>query len=639
MKYYFVIPALLVLAACGSSKKNERGPASTAKYAKASDIPIEDFFRNSALFGYRVSPDGKKLALLKPWKNRMNIFVHPTENPANLKQVTFNDDRDIHQIMWKGNDTVLYERDDNGDENDHVFAVNLITGQKKDLTPFAQTKASLNDDLEDVSDTDVIIAHNQRDKEVFDLYRVNVFTGESKMVAENKKKIETWLIDHGGEVRGGVASDGVTAVLYFEKTKGKGFEPIFKTNFRNAFDPIGFTADNKRLYVSSNLGRDLAAIIEVDPLKPIKAGVGKKIFSHPRYDVKTANYSKVRQALSSVTVITDRSETKFFNPDDQKDWDFLQKQVGNAIMANDSADENLWVIKTVSDTSRGAYFMFDRKAKKVTALGEVSPWIQSDLMSEMKTINYLSRDGLAIEGYLTVPRGREAKNLPVVVNPHGGPWSRDDWGFDPTVQFLASRGYAVLQMNFRGSTGYGRKFWEASFKQWGKKMQDDVTDGVHWLVKKGYADSKKVCIYGASYGGYVVLAGLAFTPDLYACGIDYVGVSNLFTMQEDMPPYWKSFAEMQYAMVGHPVKDKALLHAASPVFFADKIKAPLFVAQGANDPRVRKSESDQIVEAMRKRGVEVQYMVKDNEGHGFHNQENRFEFYRAMEAFLAKHLN
>jgi dipeptidyl aminopeptidase/acylaminoacyl peptidase len=245
---------------------------------------------------------------------------------------------------------------------------------------------------------------------------------------------------------------------------------------------------------------------------------------------------------------------------------------------------------------------------------------------------------MKINGYLTLPAGKEAKNLPMVLLVHGGPWVRDSWGFDPEAQFLANRGYAVLQLNYRGSTGYGRKFWEASFKQWGKTMQSDLTEGVNWLVSQGIADKSRVCIYGGSYGGYATLAGLAFTPDVYACGVDYVGVSNLFTFMKTIPPYWKPYLDMFHEMVGDPAKDSLLLASASPALHADKIKAPLFIAQGANDPRVNKAESDQMVDALRKRGVQVEYLVKDNEGHGFHNEENRMEFYKAMIAFINKNI-
>jgi dipeptidyl aminopeptidase/acylaminoacyl peptidase len=259
-------------------------------------------------------------------------------------------------------------------------------------------------------------------------------------------------------------------------------------------------------------------------------------------------------------------------------------------------------------------------------------------MAAMKPITYTSRDGFTIHGYLTLPKGIKAEKLPVVVNPHGGPWARDGWYYNQEVQFLANRGYAVLQMNFRGSTGYGKKFWEASFKEWGKKMQDDITDGVEYLKKEGIADPKRIAIYGGSYGGYATLAGVTFTPDLYACAVDYVGVANLFTFMKTIPPYWKPYLDQFHEMVGDPVKDSLLMAEASPVLHADKIKAPLFVAAGANDPRVNKAESDQMVNALKNRGIEVEYMVKENEGHGFLNQDNQFDFYGGMEKFLEKYL-
>jgi dipeptidyl aminopeptidase/acylaminoacyl peptidase len=267
-------------------------------------------------------------------------------------------------------------------------------------------------------------------------------------------------------------------------------------------------------------------------------------------------------------------------------------------------------------------------------LAEVSPWLKEAELADMRPISYQSRDGLAIHGYLTLPKGVEPRNLPVVINPHGGPWFRDHWGFDPEVQFLANRGLAVLQMNYRGSTGYGKAFWEAGFKEWGRKMQDDISDGVPWLVKQGLADPRRIGIYGGSYGGYATLAGVTFTPDLYACGVDNVGPSNLFTMLASFPPYWELDRQKLYEMIGDPIKDAPLLREVSPLFHAERIRAPLLVAQGANDPRVKKAESDQIVQALKQRGIQVEYLVKDNEGHGFQNEENRFDFYRAMERFF-----
>jgi len=284
------------------------------------------------------------------------------------------------------------------------------------------------------------------------------------------------------------------------------------------------------------------------------------------------------------------------------------------------------------------YYLYDRETGEIEKLAVLAPWLNEAHMALMTPIRFKSRDGLDINGYLTLPLGLESRRLPVVVIPHGGPSARDTWGFDSQAQFLANRGAAVLQVNFRGSTGYGKDFWKAGFKQWGKGMQDDVTDGVLWLIESGVADSERVAIYGGSYGGYSALAGAAFTPELYACAVSFVGPSNIFTLLESIPPYWEPMRDMQYEMIGNPVKDKELLEEVSPVFHADRIKIPLLVAQGANDPRVKKAESDQIVEAVKKAGKDVVYIVKDDEGHGFRNEENRFYFYRAMEEFFRKHL-
>ena len=291
-----------------------------------------------------------------------------------------------------------------------------------------------------------------------------------------------------------------------------------------------------------------------------------------------------------------------------------------------------------NDRTPGSRYIYDALNDSLDKLGDINPTLAESDMARVQAIRYQSRDGMTIHGYLTLPVGRPAHGLPCIVNPHGGPWVRDGWGFNPEAQFLANRGYCVLQMNYRGSTGYGRKFWEASFGQWGLSMQDDITDGVRWLIEQGVADPSRIAIYGGSYGGYATLAGITYTPDLYAAAVDYVGVSNLLTFMNTIPPYWKPMLAKMHAMVGNPETDLDRLMATSPALNADRIKTPLFIAQGAHDPRVNKDESDQMVAALKARGVEVEYMVKDNEGHGFHNDENKFEFYERMEAFLAQHL-
>lgn len=599
----------------------------------ASQIPLRDFFRNPELSSLELSPDGKQVAFLAPVERRLNLFVQEV-NGEKPRQVTDVRDRDIGGYFWKNANTLIYLKDDGGDENYHLYAVDIVSGQTRDLTPFPGVRSGIVDDLEDIED-EVLIDMNQRRLDVFDVYRLNVKTGEMTLVAENPGNYIGYLTDHAGKVRVALAKDAEQNrnILLYRDTEQQEFRPIITTGFKDQVSPYFFSADNRHLYATSNIGRDRKALVLIDP------ATGKEIqtmFAHPEVDVGGAGWSRLRKVLTSVGYTTDKSHRHFFDDKIRKIYATLEKQLPGYEVALTSIDkaEEQFVVRTYSDKSRGAYYLFNAKTGALKKWRDLSPWLNEQDMADMRPISFKSRDGLTIHGYLTLPKGKEARNLPVVVNPHGGPWVRDTWGFNSEVQLLANRGFAVLQMNYRGSTGYGRAFWEAGFKQWGRKMQDDITDGVEWLIKQGIADPKRVAIYGGSYGGYAVLAGLAFTPEVYACGIDYVGVSNIFTLMKTIPPYWKPLMAEFYEKVGHPEKDEELLRSVSPVFHADKIKVPLFIAQGARDPRVNKAESDQMVAALAARGVKVEYMVKDNEGHGFRNEENRFEFYEAMEKFL-----
>jgi len=438
-------------------------------------------------------------------------------------------------------------------------------------------------------------------------------------------------------VRYAIATDGVNRTYLYRDDAQSAFRPVLTTTCRDQFQPLLFTADNRKLYVGSNLGRDKVAIVLVDPATGKE---GQVVYERDDVDVQNIAWSRARQRASFVNYQTWKLERHYLDPDARQLFERLEARLPGYEVTLQSLtdDESRMIVAATSDRTQGTRYLYDRKADTLTKLADVAPWLPEASMAAMKPIHYTTRDGLTVNGYLTLPNGVAPKKLPVVVNPHGGPWYRDGWGFNPEVQFLANRGYAVLQMNYRGSTGYGRRFWEASFKQWGFAMQDDITDGVEWLVKEGIADPARICIYGGSYGGYATLEGLVKTPDLYACGVDYVGVSNLFTFMNTIPPYWKPFLGMMHEMVGDPAKDEARLAAASPALHADRIKAPLLIAQGARDPRVNKDESDQMVAALKARGIDVPYIVKDNEGHGFHNEENQFAFYEAMEQFLAKYL-
>lgn len=612
------------------------GFASTAK----AQTPLEDFFKNPEKVGYQISPDGKYFSYLAPYEKRLNLFIQEVGSDKTTR-ITSETERDIAGSTWGNGSKILYLKDTGGDENYQLFGVNLDGSDAKAYTAFPKVRTQLIDKLENI-DSLVIIGLNKRNPQIFDPYRLNLNTGELTMLAENPGNIQGWQTDHEGKLRVAYAIvDGVNTQILYRETEDQPFKPVLTTNFKESVSFATFTPDNKLVYALTNIGRDKTALVLMDPTTCKELEV---LYTNDKYDISGISYSEAKKKLTAVSCTGHKGAIRhYFDKEEEAIRAKLAKQLEGYDFGAVSEDktENIRLIYAGSDRTYGAYHLYNVATNKLTKIADVAPWVKEDEMLSMNPITYTSRDGLTIEGYLTLPKGytlENAKNLPVIINPHGGPWARDAWGYNPEVQFLSSRGYAVLQMNFRGSTGYGRKFTELSYKKWGQTMQDDITDGVEWLVKKGIADPKRVAIYGGSYGGYATLAGIAFTPDLYACAIDYVGVSNLFTFMQTIPPYWKPLLDMMYEMVGDPVKDKEMMEKYSPVFHVDQIKAPLLVVQGANDPRVNKAESDQMVEALKKRGVEVEYMVKDNEGHGFHNEENRFDFYRAMEKFLDNHL-
>ena len=627
--------SLIILTFSLFSCVNENAKQKANEMVISKQIPLENFFKNPEKSSYQISPDGSFYSFMAPYKNRMNIFIQKIGD-SNATQLTFEEARDIAGYFWPNNEQIVFLKDEAGDENFHLFGVNIDGSNPIGFTDFEGVRAQIIDDLPDQKDF-VVIGLNKRNKQVFDPYRLNLKTGEISMLAKNPGNIQGWMFDHDGKLRIATAIvDGVNQSILYRENEEDEFKTIITTNFKEGFNPQFFTFDNQNIIGSSNLGRDKYAIVEFDP---ISAKEVKVLYANDDYDVNGVGYSRKRKVITAAYFESWKSERHYFDSTSKATFEKIQKQLaGYEIgITGVNKDENILILRTYSDKSLGAYYIYNSEDDKMEKIVDVSPWIDENEMSNQLPIAYQSRDGLKINGYLTLPKGynmENAKNLPVVINPHGGPWARDSWGFNPEIQFLANRGYAVLQMNFRGSTGYGRKFFEASFKKWGREMQDDITDGTQWLIDKGIADSTRIAIYGGSYGGYATLMGLVKEPKMYAAGVDYVGVSNMFTFMKTIPPYWEPMLEMMYEMVGDVEKDSAMLREVSPVFNVDRIKAPLFIAQGANDPRVNVDESDQMVKAMKEKGIDVEYLVKKDEGHGFRNEENRFEFYRAMEKFL-----
>jgi len=617
-----------------------RAQKATNTAAASALIPLEDFFKNPEKVSFKLSPDGSYISYMAPYKKRMNVFVQKMGSKAEPIRLTSLEDRDIAGYFWANDNRIAYLKDKGGDENYHLYAVNVDGTNDKELTPFDKVRVTIIDNLPE-QDEYMIIGLNKRNPQVNDPYRLNINTGEIELLYENPGNITSWQTNAAGKLLIASTSDGVNTTLLYRETEKDPFKEVVTTNFKESITPQFFDPKNPDVvYAISNIGRDKTAAVRYD-LKAKKEL--ELLYVNDVVDINSIGYSKKRKTPTAISYNLDKAERKFLDKQTENLYAELRKKIAPGLefgISSSNKNEDKLLVVTYDDKTNGAYYFYDTNTKLLQKIAEISPWLNRDAMATVKPVTYTSRDGLTIHGYLTLPNGKPAKNLPVVVNPHGGPWARDQWGFNPEVQFLASRGYAVLQMNFRGSTGFGRNFLEKSFKQWGQAMQDDITDGVNWLVKEGIANPKQVAIYGASYGGYATLSGITKNPDLYACAIDYVGVSNLFTFMKTIPPYWKPYLQMMYEMVGDPTSntDSMMMRNNSPVYAVDKIKTPLFIAQGAKDPRVNKAESDQVVEALKKRGVEVQYMVKENEGHGFHNEENRFEFYRAMEKFLGDHL-
>lgn len=607
-------------------------------------FPLKDFFRNPDRGFFRLSDDGNWLAFMQPVAfgespPRMNLFVQALTGSTPVGEarcLTRESERDIADYYWKGSDTLLYAKDFKGDENFHIVAVDVRSGAVSDLTPYPGVRAGIADDLPDDPDH-VLITHNRRNPEAFDVYRVNVHTGEEILVAENPGNIVAWHTDHHGRLRAATVSDGLQTTLLYRESEDGDFQAIISTDFRNTVSPELFTFDDRCIYALSNRGRDCLALVIIDPRNPDDEQL---VFEADGVDLDGVAYSRLRHVLTAAVYQTDRIRYHFFDQlTAERHLRVSEAMPGYEItLQSSSRDERKFIVAAYNDRTPGSRYIYDDDTGSLTRLCDINPALPESEMATVRPIQYTARDGLVIHGYLTLPKGREPRNLPCVVNPHGGPWARDSWGFNPETQFLANRGYCVLQMNFRGSTGYGRRFWEAGFGEWGLAMQDDITDGVQWLIQQGIADPRRIAIYGGSYGGYAVLSGITREPELYAAAVDFVGVSNLLTFLNTIPPYWKPLLEKMYTMVGHPEKDRERLVATSPALNANRIRTPLFIAQGANDPRVNKAESDQMVAALRSRGVDVEYMVKEDEGHGFHNDENKFEFYERMEAFLSQHL-
>jgi dipeptidyl aminopeptidase/acylaminoacyl peptidase len=603
-------------------------------------IPREVLFGNPTRTQAQIAPDGSHLSWLAPSDaGVLNVWVQPADRATPPRQVTEDRVRGIRRYGWTQDGTrILYLQDQGGDENWHLYAVDLDTGKARDLTPFEGVRAeNLITDPEHPGE--VLVGLNKRDQSVFDMYRIDLASGNVKLDTENPGDVVGWLTDADFVIRAAEAADpenGDTMIRVRDDADAP-WRELIRFPFGENGGAYTFDKDGDRLIASSSLQSDTTRLVALD----VKTGnVAEVLARHAKSDVGSVMVHPTDYRVQAVEFDYLKPEWKIVDDSIAADFSYLRDLAeGSLAVVDRTLADDRWIVAFQPDDGPTAYFLYRREPREAQRLFVTRPELENYTLAEMRPVVIPARDGLELPAYLTLPPGLEADKLPTVLLVHGGPWARDDWGFDPNAQWLANRGYAVLQVNFRGSTGFGKAFLNAGNEEWGVgDMQHDLTDSVKWAVEQGIADPERVCIYGGSYGGYATLAGLAFTPDLYACGVDIVGPSHIKTLFQSIPPYWAPAKRELVLRVGDAENDEALNRRISPFFHADKIKAPLMVLQGANDPRVKIAESDQIVAAMRENDLPVTYLVFPDEGHGFARPENRLAANARIEAFLAEHL-
>ena len=596
-------------------------------------IPREVLFGNPERADPQISPDGTQLGYLAPLDGVLNVWIR-TLGKSDDRAVTADKHRGIRNFLWQyDNQHILYTQDVGGDENWRLYQTDIATKQTKDLTPFDKVRVDIVA-YEWSSPETILVQMNQRDAKVFDVHRIDLKSGKVELDTQNPGDVANWQADNALRIRAAQVQtdDGGTIVRVRDDNKSP-WRELIKWGPDETFGGVnGFSPDNQALWITTSLDVNAARLLEID----LASGKRKVITEDPQFDVSSTINNPKTNALEAVSYTRQRTEYEFIDSKVKADFAVLEKvRKGDIASVSQDLNDDKWVVGFVVDDAPEYWYLYDRAKQQATLLFSNRPQLEKYKLSAMKPIEFTARDGMKLYGYLTMPVGVEAKKLPMVEFVHGGPWSRDEWGFSRYAQWLSNRGYAVLQINFRGSTGYGKKYVNAGDRQWAGTMHTDLLDGKDWVVKQGIADAAKVCIMGGSYGGYATLAGVTFSPDAFACGVDIVGPSNLNTLLKTIPPYWSTLLATFHKRMGD---SEEVLKAQSPLFKADEIKAPLLIGQGANDPRVNKAESDQIVAAMRKNQKPVQYYVFPDEGHGFARPANNMAFNAASEEFLAKYL-
>ena len=609
-------------------------------------IPVEHFFDSPQITWGQISPDGRWLSYLKPYRDKLNIFVRAAAG-GDERRLTADTVRPINEYYWSADGgKLIYLQDKGGNENFHIFAVPVraTPEQARDLTPYEGARAFVADIPRDLPNR-ILIALNKRDPSAFDAYWLDLNTGKLELAVQNPGRFSSFLADRAHRVRVGLAQGPAGEnEIHVRADSTQPWRLLVSYPATENLQPLRIHPDGRHLYVLSNHGEtDLSRLVSLD----LETGQERVVHEDPEHTAEPPEEAGVLfgQTTDSVLWVAYDADTVRIYPQAPGIATDLARirslHAGTPVVTSMTRDEQRWVVQFDSPTDPRATYLYNRKTGKGEFLFRPRPWLKPAELADVKPIAFPARDQLTIHGYLTTPKGVPARGLPLVLLVHGGPWARDDWGYDPEAQLFANRGYAVLQVNYRGSTGYGKRFLNAAVKQFAAAMHTDLIDGVEWAVKQGIVDRQKMCVYGGSYGGYATLVSVTFTPSVFTCAVDYVGPSSLITLVESFPPYWRPFLEGSwYRFVGDPSKpdDRKDMWARSPLSRVDSIRTPLLIVQGANDPRVTKRESDQLAIALRNRGVAVQYLVAGNEGHGFANSDNRLVLYHTMDQFFARYL-
>ncbi len=597
-------------------------------------ISRDILFGNPERTSPSLSPNGQYLAYLAPDdKDVLQVWLR-TVGQEDDHQLTADKKRGIRAFFWTYSpDQLIYAQDSDGDENWHLYLVNIQSNIVRDLTPFQGVRAQVVD-LDHNFPEELLVGMNLNNPQVFDVYRVNLKTGGIEFYTENPGNIVSWTADSQFQIRAATATtpDGGYD-LWYRETPDQTWETLRHWGPDEEGGAVFFSNDGKTLYIVANHDANAERLIAFD----LATRSETVIAEDPQYDVGGVLAHPTTRQLEAVSFYKDKQEWQILDSSIEADLEAIKAIRSGEFGIRRILTDEKWLVSFVDDDSPVSYYIYDRPSKTHTFLFTNKPQLEGLPLASMEPMSFTARDGLTIHGYLTKPVG-VATPVPTVMLVHGGPWARDVWGYDSEAQWLANRGYAVLQLNFRGSTGYGKAFLNAANREWAGKMHDDLIDGVNWLVENNIAQRDKIAIMGGSYGGYATLVGLTFTPEVFACGVDIVGPSNLVTLMQSIPPYWEPIRANFYHRVGNLETEEEFLKSRSPLFFVDRIQKPLLIAQGANDPRVKQAESEQIVAAMKQAGKPIEYVLYTDEGHGFARPENRLHFYAIAEDFLAKYL-